>query len=102
MGKLKYENRTSFVSNSSSSSFIINKHKLSETQIEQIINHIDVSIKLTENNHNYEFYNDYDDAWGVDIKEDTILVSTFMDNFDMSTFLSAIGVDENAITYQEY
>jgi len=94
--------RNGFVSNSSSSSFIINKHKLTELQIEQIIDHISVSKELIEKNHNYDFYNDYGDAWDVDEKEDTIFVSTFMDNFDMSTFLSAIGVDKNAITYKCY
>ena len=92
--------RNGFVSNSSSSSFIINRHKINEKQLEQIINHIEVSQELNKKNHYGLFdYNDVEDSWNVDIKEDTIQVSTFMDNFSMLDFLKAIGVKKDAITY---
>jgi mRNA-degrading endonuclease YafQ of YafQ-DinJ toxin-antitoxin module len=95
--------RNGFVSNSSSSSFIINRHKINEKQLEQIINHIEVSQELNKKNHYGLFdYNDYNNSWSVDVKEDTILVSTFMDNFNMFNFLIAIGVKKDAITYKEY
>ena len=93
--------RNGFVSNSSSSSFIINRHKINEKQLEQIINHIEVSQELN-NHHNLFDYNDYSDSWDVDVKNDTIFVSTFMDNFSMSDFLIAIGVKKDAITYKDY
>ena len=91
--------RNGFVSNSSSSSFIIRKSNLTERQIEQIYDHIDSAIELAANDHNYkEFgYCETSDAWSVDEKEETIFVSTFMDNFDMGGFLKAIGIDKNDI-----
>ena len=93
--------RNGFVSNSSSSSYIINRNKINEKQLDQIINHIEVSKELNEKNHLFDF-NDFDCAWNVDVKDETILVSTIMDNFDMHDFLIAIGVKSDAIRYQEY
>jgi len=95
--------RNGFVSNSSSSSFIINRHKINDKQLEQIINHIDVSQELNKRNHYGLFdYNSEYDAWDVDVKEDTIFVSTIIDYFSMSDFLTAIGVKKDAIKYQKY
>lgn len=42
--------RNGFVSNSSSSSYIINRHKINEKQLDQIINHIEESQELNERN----------------------------------------------------
>ena len=95
--------RNGFVSNSSSSSFIIRKRNLTERQIEQIYTHIDSAIELAEKNHNFNFgYCDASDAWSIDEKEDTIFVSTTMDNFDMFEFLKAIEIDKNDITWKDY
>jgi len=96
--------REGFVSNSSSSSFIIKKVNLTEFQIEQIHTHIDSAIKLATDNHefnNFEYCED-DDAWSVDEREETIFVSTNMDNFDMYEFLKAIGVDKNDMIWRDY
>ena len=96
--------REGFVSNSSSSSFIIQKKNLTELQIEQISTHIDTAIKLATDNHKYAIfgYCESYDAWSVDEKEHSILVSTFMDNFDMHEFLLAIGISENDFNWEDY
>lgn len=84
--------RNGFVSNSSSSSFIISKNLLSEWQINAIKNH---ATSLWFKRNGCESY----DIW--DISEDNLFVygSTDMDNFSMGEFLSAIGVDPNTISW---
>lgn len=76
--------REGFVSNSSSSSFIISKRKLSALQIAALYNHIQIGKDLGIE------YCDPDDAWSIDEDEDTIRLSTSMDNFDMDDFLAKI------------
>lgn len=81
--------RTSFVANSSSSSFIIDKTKLNDKQINQIHNHIQLAKKM------YEFANDYvddSDYWLIDEHDGYIRTYTIMDNFNMGKFLKAIGL----------
>jgi hypothetical protein len=88
--------RDGFVSNSSSSSFVINKKCLTEEQLDAIRNHIEYA----KNN-----FSDFDDigyvteglVWSIKEKESEIYMSTSMDNFDMYTFLLKIGVDESKI-----
>lgn len=82
--------RNGFVSNSSSSSFVIQKANLTPYQIDQI--------------KDYEFYAEkmgleyWDDGyWTVTETEDTIGASTIMDNFDFFEFLEKIGVKEEHI-----
>jgi len=91
--------RNGYVSNSSSSSFIVQKRNLSELQIDQIHNHIETAIELSEKSHlNLDLeYVSVLDSWEVDEKEETILLSTFMDNFDMINFLKMIDVSEDDI-----
>ena len=85
-------------------SFIIQKKNLTEKQIYQINTHIDTAIELSKNNHgNRNFgYCEWDDAWSVDEKTDTILVSTSMDNFDMGSFLKAIEISNDDIKWDDY
>ena len=75
--------RKGFVSNSSSSSFIILTDNISAKQLKKIYNH---KIKT-----------DPDDWWSIIEKDDYIQLSTFMDNFDMYTYLINIGVSEEDI-----
>jgi len=85
--------RNGFVSNSSSSSFVIGKYFLTGEQIEKIKNHIQEANKLYERDPSLDFCCiDYDNAWTITEDEATIDGYTFMDNFDMYTFLEAIGV----------
>ena len=75
--------RKGFVSNSSSSSFIILTDNISAKQLKKIYNH---RIKTKP-----------DDWWSIIEKDDYIQLSTFMDNFDMRSYLLDIGVAEEDI-----
>ena len=88
--------RTGFVSNSSSSSFVINKYYLSDYQIEQIKNHMKIS---KENNS--DFYDEMD-AWSITENENSVRGYTSMDNFNMAEFLQEIGVAKEAIKFDDY
>jgi len=86
--------KNDFVTNSSSSSFIINKYYLSKFQIDCITNYIEMVKTLGWS----DFYLDID-SW--DITEDEIEIRgyTSMDNFDISKFLSKIGVDLSKVKW---
>jgi len=93
--------RHGFVSNSSSSSFVIDRHYLSRHQEELIQNHLDASQGLV---HPYDedgwYTGDYSE-WNIYVGIDVIEGFTTMDNFDMKAFLSAIGVPEGAIKWED-
>lgn len=80
--------REGFVSNSSSSSFIISKPKLSALQLMALRNHIQVGKELGIG------YCDPEDTWDITEDDDTIRLSTFMDNFDMEEFIGKIEATE--------
>ncbi len=76
--------RNGFVSNSSSSSFVIPKDKLTQLQILQIFNYVDEAAK------HYEYYNFQcydDDCWSISESEFYISGYCHMDNFDMYEYL---------------
>lgn len=79
--------KSDFVTNSSSSSFIIPKVYLSEHQIQQIMDH-------------EKYVDDLCDIWSI--SEDDLCVSgyTNMDNFDMVQFLWKIGVSRDHIKWR--
>lgn len=85
--------RSSFVSNSSSSSFIINKKNLTDEQVYKIKNHIQEAIKTPNYSELFD-YADKDDAWNIIENEEEIGLSTTMDNFDMEEWLEYIGLKE--------
>jgi hypothetical protein len=68
--------RQGFVSNSSSSSFIIKKEYLSKLQIDAIVNHRDLHPAAK---HDY---------WDIAIDDEEICGSTHIDNFDMRSYLT--------------
>ena len=85
--------RQGFVSNSSSASFVIDKTKLNGLQIIAIKNHIQTAIELGMDEYSTEY-----NAWEItDDDSGTMELSTIMDNFDMSTFLTRIGVPEEDV-----
>lgn len=86
--------RRDFVTNSSSSSFIISKKYLDVDQIEAIRKH-----SLLGEKFGMECTNE---PWNLSENEDYITGSTWMDNFDMGDFLERIDICERCITWGEY
>ena len=84
--------RRGFVTNSSSSSFIIAKKYLTKNQILAIRNHKLLGEKLGI---------DYSttDYWNIEENDDFITGDTYMDNFSMKDFLEKIGVDSSKINW---
>jgi hypothetical protein len=86
--------RNGFVSNSSSSSFCISLKNITGEQLQKILNFDSECEKL-----DLDFCNDH--YWSVwtDIKN--VYGETIMDNFDMHSFLDAIGINDDLITWGE-
>lgn len=89
--------RNDFVTNSSSSSFIIAKKYLDADQIEAIHDHIELAEKL-----GLESGRDYSDQWSISESADFITGYTWMDNFSMYDLLRAIEVPDEVITWGEF
>ena len=83
--------RTDFVTNSSSSSFVICKKHLSEDQINAIRYHSELGEKLG--------LSYWKDSWDIEENDSYIAGSTFMDNFDMSELLDRIGVSSRNVKW---
>lgn len=96
--------RQGFVSNSSSSSFIINKSDITEEQVYQIKNHIDVSNQLKKKSEFKKWFefNDPGEAWDIHETTDTISGYTSMDNFQMYDLFEAIGISRDVYKSCEY
>jgi hypothetical protein len=88
--------RTGFVSNSSSSSFIIEKKDISLTQLKKIRNHVEAGRKLGIENA------DEMNAWEIEETEDTITGKTCVDNYKIGELFDAIGITNSAVTWREY
>ena len=79
--------RRDFVTNSSSSSFVISKRHLDDDQILAINNHISLGKKLKMYNCDLAY------EWYIDESDEYIGAYTSQDNFSMSGFLDNIGVN---------
>lgn len=91
--------RNGFVSNSSSSSFIVSLKLLTEEQIDKIVNHIEESKK---DEYKYKgFYNEPYNEWSITIDEEAGFLEgyTTLDNFDMYEFLILVGVPEKYVRF---
>ena len=91
--------RLGFVSNSSSSSFMIRLHKLTEEQIQQIL----------EPNYATQKYGGEDDegrlsyAWSINVNQEGNRIDgyTSMDNFSMREYLGDIGVPSDIVRWED-
>jgi hypothetical protein len=88
--------RNGFVSNSSSSSFVIPKNYLTPFQIALIKNHFKASTFFAEIiNDKYFYYQEYassSDEWQIKETDKEIMGYTTMTNFDMESFFRLIGI----------
>jgi hypothetical protein len=85
--------RNGFVSNSSSSSFVIAKSALSYLEIYAIKNHSTLAEDMNIGN--------IDEYWSITEDEHTIEGWTSMDNFDMDEYLTKIGIDSQHVKWGE-
>lgn len=89
--------RNDYVTNSSSSSFIISKQYLDEEQLMAIRNHIELANELEL----FCSFNDNFDRWHIEENQKYITGYTFMDNFSMSSFLEHIEVPDSVIRWDD-
>ena len=110
--KMTMKSRNGFVSNSSSSSFIIDKYYLSEYQIKMIKEYHSESQKMVEQElarwdddfDGEEYSDEYDyymelpnfdylcSDWQIKETDDSVIGQCIIDNFNMMEYLKAIGV----------
>lgn len=96
------KSRNGFVSNSSSSSFIINKKNLTGMQLYAIKNHYQVSEEYFKDFLNK--YNDcysYGDRWWIEENDKYITGYTSLDNFSMDEFFKLIDIPDMLIKWKE-
>jgi hypothetical protein len=77
--------RYGFVSNSSSSSFVIIKDKLTEDQLNQLLEYDD-----DEDNY---------DGWGIRIRGEFVSGSTMMDNGTIYDFIKKLNIPQEIINF---
>jgi hypothetical protein len=82
--------RSGFVSNSSSSSFLIPINALKYYQVQMIKDHINTTMEWSKYQEN-ELYVYNEDSWSIDVNEKCVYGWTIMDNFDMHHFLIEIA-----------
>lgn len=78
--------RLGFVSNSSSSSFVIQREHLSQHQLDMIVDHGN-KVERSE------------DEWEITVNEEEVRGHTWMDNFDMEELFESIGVRSEHISW---
>lgn len=92
------------VTNSSSASFMIPKSCLSDDQIRMIWDHIETANflhKTYEGDPVYNFgYMEKGQEWIIEESDHSIQGHTSMDNFNMFSFLIAIGIPNSEIHYE--
>lgn len=107
--------RSGFVSNSSSSSFVISKYNLTDEKIDMILNYkkwIKKFIDLNKKGEDYfgkyskkydlkELFSHYNDSnyWYTENNDDFVFCYTNMDDFYFDEYLKYINVDINNVCY---
>lgn len=79
--------RYGFITNSSSSSFLISKKVLTPNQVKAIWKHIELGCKLG-------ISVDDDSRWDIEESENFISGTTYMDNFSFDEFFELIGIND--------
>ena len=99
---MKYRN--SFVTNSSSSSFIISKQHLTPMQVKQINNYFEVAeeVQTEEDEYGFGIFGWLDNDWTIEEDEDYICGRCVIDNFDMCTFLEYIGAPVDKVYWNDW
>ena len=88
--------RQGFVSNSSSSSFVIKLSDMTDEQTEQITNH------AQSQQFKKDSWLSSSDKWKIDINETHLSGFTFMTNFDLQDFMiNVLGIDQSLIKWDE-
>ncbi len=85
--------RNGFVSNSSSSSFMIRKSDLTEEQMEGIRSH--------GQSQYFKQHGSEGDEWDITENELTICGYTFMDNFCMSEYMQNLGISPSVVRFED-
>jgi hypothetical protein len=103
--------RNGFVSNSSSSSFVIPKSALSPDQIYKIKNYFEVVTKILEDEAKLsnggivieypDRYEYLDSGWEITETDHLIEGITSMNNFDFELFLEEIGVPMGEVSWDD-
>jgi hypothetical protein len=90
--------RNGFISNSSSSSFIIDTKELTDEQVNMILNHYQYAQEMDMID---SYCNEYD-AWSITFDDDNHSLTgyTSMDNFSMYNFFLRIGVDCKKVNWE--
>jgi hypothetical protein len=93
--------RNGFVSNSSSSSFVVEKKYLTEEQKDLIINHYHYVKEHPEPFSFSKWLNDYDE-WQITETEKVIKGYTILNNFDMDEFFRImIDIPFKAVKFED-
>ena len=84
--------RLGFISNSSSSSFIVSLNALSKRELERLLKFNDVSETSSDGEH---------DSWTIIVNTETETVEgwTNMDNGDLGEYLKAQDIDDSSFKY---
>ena len=90
--------RTDFVTNSSSSSFVIAKHNLDADQIEAIHRHVEMMAKLGLVSDEAEAY---PNAWEITESSHFISGYTFMDNLCISDLFNKIDIPDRVVFWDD-
>lgn len=88
------KHRNGFVSNSSSSSFVIKLTDITGDQLDKILNHATVGVDM-----NLDYADT--DYWNVGVENGNVYGDTNMDNFSMNEFLDLIGVPASAVKWDQ-
>lgn len=93
--------RTDFITNSSSSSFIIEKSRLTKSQQDAIKDHVNLWRDYNIEGFDWDEKDKRNSEWTIYENDKFIGGYTWLDNFDMYTFLNKIRVDDDSIDWRD-